>query len=396
MSRVIKPLTETQIKNAKPKDKDYKLFDGGGLYLLITPKGYKWWRLKYKIDGREQLMSLGVYPETSLVRARNERQKIRALLLEGINPRYKDKNAKSFYDVAIEWYEVNKNQYADSYKETVMNYLKNYAFKAFGQTPIDKITKEEIVALGKKIESSGYLETLKKTLGVINRVFRFAVSNSYADFNPVLNIDKSTIFKKHMKKNYPVITDGKKLGELLRAIDNYHGYIVTKHALQLAPHVFLRPYNIRFAEWSEIDFDKKIWKIPASKMKMKLPHITPLSTQVVEILQSMQRVTGNGKYLFPSPTSNIRPISEGTLVQALRRLDYTRDEIVAHSFRGIASTILNENISVHGIHTDAIERQLAHGEPNEVKAAYNHAKYLTDRIRLMQWWSDYLDSVKNS
>jgi integrase len=396
MARVVKPLTDAQIKSAKPKDREYKLFDGGGLYIAVTPKGYKWWRFKYKIDGKDALMSLGVYPETSLSRARDERQRVRALLLDGINPQHKDKSAKTFHDVAMEWYEVNKNQYVDSYQETVMSYLKNYAFKAFGQTSINKITKEEIVTLGKEIESLGYLETLKKTLGVINRVFRFAVSSNYTDFNPALNIDKGTIFKKHVKKNYPVITDDKKLGELLRAIDNYHGHTVTKHALRLAPHVFLRPFNIRYAEWSEIDFEKKIWRIEASKMKMKASHITPLSSQVIEILRSIQAITGDGKYVFPSPTSNARPISEGTLVQALRRLDYAKEEIVAHSFRGIASTVLNENISVHGIHTDAIERQLAHGEPNEVKSAYNHAKYLADRIKLMQWWSDYLDSVKNT
>jgi integrase len=242
----------------------------------------------------------------------------------------------------------------------------------------------------------GHLETLSRTLNTLERIFRYAVSVGYITHNVITDIDKKSAFKRHKQKNYPVITDKKGLGELLRTIDGYSGNVITKYALKLAPHLFVRPANLRYAEWMEFDFEKKIWRIPAEKMKMEDPHITPLSKQVVEILRELKQISGNGKFLFPGHVTSSRPISDATLVKALRRLDYSKEQLVAHSFRGIASTILHENINAHGVHTEAIERQLAHQERNKVKAAYNHAKYLQERIYLMTWWSNYLDDIKES
>ncbi|MDR0666878.1 MAG: integrase arm-type DNA-binding domain-containing protein [Campylobacteraceae bacterium] len=401
MPKLVTPLSELKVKNAKPKDKIYKLFDGNGLCLVINVTGVKYWHFRYKIDGKEQLLSIGKYPEISLAQAREKHKEYYKQVKNGINPTDKRKKKlqneiNSLEKVAQIWLEKNADRISLTHKESIEGYLRNHINPQIGNLETSKITVKDVIKMAEIIEAKGYLETLRKVLNTLNSIFKFAVSKEYAPHNIIADIDRKNTFKQAVKRNFPVIIEPKKLGQLLRDIDNYHGNLITKYALQLAPHVFLRPANLRFAEWSEIDLDKKIWRIPKEKMKTKTPHIIPLSKQVIEIIQNVKKIIGNGKYLFPSPTSNLRPICENTLVQALRRLDYTKDEIVAHSFRGIASTILHENISAHGIHSDAIERQLAHSERNGVKAAYNHAEYMLERVKLMQWWSDYLDNLKNS
>jgi integrase len=391
---MVKPLTETQIKNAKAESKDKKLFDGGGLFLLVTTKGYKWWRMKYRLNGKEKLMSLGTYPTVSLARARQERDKIKQKLLDKIDPSLK--NISNVEQIAKEWWELNQKRFSDNYKKNVLIFINRRIIPKLGSYNIQDLSVSDIIRFGKVIEAEGHIETLHKTLNTLSQIFNYAVSMEYTKHNIVKDIDKKSVFERVQEKHFPVITKPKELQKLLLAIDDYHGNIVTKYALKLAPHVFLRPFNIRFAEWDEFDFENNMWLIPKEKMKTGNPHITPLSNQVIEILNELKNITGDCKYLFPSPVTNLKPISDGTLVKALRRLDYTRDEIVAHSFRGIASTLLNENIRIHGIQSDAIERQLAHAEKNKSKAAYNHAEYLDDRIALMQWWSDYLNNIKQS
>ncbi|MDR2099274.1 MAG: integrase arm-type DNA-binding domain-containing protein [Campylobacteraceae bacterium] len=397
MPKIVTPLSELKVKNAKPAAKAYKLFDGGGLCLLVNTSGAKYWHFRYKIDGKEQLLSIGKYPEVSLAQAREKREEHRKQIKNGINPlgeRDKQSDIILFEKIARLWLDKNADRISSLHKESIQGYLRNHINPQIGSMPIAKITTKNIIEMAEIIEAKGYLETLRKVLNTLNSIFKFAVAKGYAEHNIIADIDRKNTFKQAVKRNFPVIIESKKLGQLLRDIDNYHGNIITKYALQLASHVFLRPYNIRFAEWSEINLESATWRIPEEKMKTRKPHLIPLSRQVLEIIQNVKKITGNGKYLFPSPTSTIRPICENTLVQALRRLDYTREEIVAHSFRGIASTILHENIRNHGIHTDAIECQLAHSVGG-VKGDYNHAKYLADRTKLMQWWSDYLDTIKN-
>lgn len=396
MGRMVKPLSDAQIKSAKAKEKAYSLFDGGGLYLQVTEKGYKWWRLRYNFRKKTHLVSLGVYPYISLKDARERRDEYKKLIAKNIDPKNKgiSSGGKTVEKVTNEWYNQNKDRFSSNYRKSILVFTNNRIIPTIGQMQIANVTVADIIALGKTIELEGHTETLSKTLTLLGQIFRYAVSLGYIEHNIISDIDKKSAFKRHQTVNYPVIIDDKGLGELLRLIDDYHGNVITKYALKLAPHVFLRPYNIRFAEWSEFDFEKNIWRIPSEKIKMEAPHITPLSTQVVKILDELKMITGNGKYLFPSPVTTLKPISDGTLVKALRRLDYTRDELVAHSFRGIASTILHENMSIHGVFNEAIELQLTHSKRNKVEAAYNHAKYMNERTRLMQWWSDYLDRIK--
>jgi integrase len=404
MARTTTPINDTQIRAAKPKEKDYKLTDGLGLYLLVKTNGAKWWRFNYRFEGKEQTLSLGTYPDVTLLSARQQRDDMRAKVASGINPSSVRKQQKViekikleniFIEVANEWLNNVRGGLSTHYVKGIEGCLRNYVFPVLGQKPINEISRLELLETIKTIDKKGYSETAKRTLNVCGSIWKYAVTNEKVEHNIVADIDKKYALTKVQKRNFPVITEPKKVGELLRAIEKYQGSFITRQALRFAVLVFVRPANIRFAEWSEIDFENKIWRIPAEKMKMKTTHIVPLCTQAIKILEELKVYTGEGKYLFPSPHSTAKAICENTLNQALRRLGYTRDEIVSHSFRGMASTILHENISKHGFHSDVIERQLAHAERNGVKAAYNHAEYLEERIRLMQWWANWLDAVKN-
>ena len=403
MPRTTLPINDTQIKNAKPKDKNYKLIDGQGLYILVKTNGSKLWRFNYKFDGKEQTYAIGSYPEISLLNARQKREELRAKVANGVNPSKEKQEQKqiqaakienTFEQVSKDWLKNVSGGLSEHYRVGIEGYFKNHIYQYIGARDINEITRLELLEVIKIIDQKGYTETARRALNVCGSVWKYAVTMGKAEHNIVADIDKKYALSKTVKQHYPVITEPKELGALLRGIDCYHGSFIVRQALRLAVLVFVRPANIRFAEWREFDFDNKVWRIPADKMKMKAPHIVPLCTQAIKILEELKPITGNGKYLFPSPNTSLKPICENTLNQALRRLGYTREEIVSHSFRGIASTILHENISKHGFHSDVIERQLAHAERNGVKAAYNHAEYLEERTRLMQWWGDWLDRLK--
>jgi integrase len=393
MSKIITPLTDTKIKNAKPKEREYKLFDGKGLYLNITPKGYKWWRFKYKYNNRDKLVSFGVYPEVSLQDARHKREIYRKSLANNIDPSIKVVS-HTFEEVALKWFETNKNRISDRYAKMTMAFIKNYLLQSIGSIGIRDIKKEYIIAICKNIEKENKLTSLNVVFNILNRIYRYAVSMDFTDVNIISNIDKATIFKQHTISHHPTII-GDRLKEFLVAVDNYNGNIIIKYILQLLPHLFLRPTNVRFMEWSEIDFDKCLYRIPKTKMKNKNIHLVPLSKQSVDILNNVREYTKECRYVFQINKKN-NPISDYILVKTIRELGFGSDELVLHSFRGIASTILNESINKHGIHSDVIERQLAHKENNATKASYNHAEYMDDRIKLMQWWSNYLDELKGN
>lgn len=403
MARKTLPLSDLQIKSAKPKEKDYKLMDGFGLCVIVKTSGSKWWRFNYRFDGKEQTISLGTYPEVSLLNARHKREEYRSLVMQGINPSTERKIQKhletiklenTFEIVSREWLDNIRNGVSNHYILGLEGYFKNHLNPHIGSKPMDEIERLELLEVIKLIEKKGYSETARRAFNACAGVWKYAVTHGKAKHNITSDIDKKYALAKTVKRNFPVITNPTELKALLNGIDRYHGSLIAKLALQFATLVFVRPSNIRFACWDEFNFKENIWRIPAEKMKMKSPHIVPLSKQALVILEEIKQISGRYKYLFPSPSTNQRPICENTLNQALRRLGYTRDEIVSHSFRGIASTILHENISKHGFHSDVIERQLAHAERNGVKAAYNHAEYLNERKELMQWWADYLDGIK--
>ena len=409
MPRTVKPLTDKEIKNTKSKEKEYKLFDGGGLYLSITPKNQKWWRLKYTFEGKEKRIAIGVYPKVSLQEARKQREDLKYQISQGINPAEERKEAKktktteennkqyTFEYLANEYFEHIKtleNPISENHHKKQVGRVDNHCLPFIGKVSITELKKNDILDIIKRIKKKGTHETARRVLSLVKGILDYGVDRELLEYSVASTIKPSKEIGKKIEKHYPVITDPKKLQALLLAIDEYPGDFTTRQALRIMPHVALRAGNIRFAEWCEIDFDKRIWYIPAEKMKMKEKHIVPLTNIVIDILKETYAFSGDGRYIFPSTTYKDRPLSENTLNVALRRLGYTKGEIVSHSFRGIFSTILHEKIQEHSFHSLIIERQLAHKEQNQVKAAYNHAQYLDERAKMMQWWSNYLNKIK--
>lgn len=388
-------LNNTQIKNAKAKEKDYKLADGGGLFMLVTKSGSKYWRLKYRFNGKEKLLALGVYPTVSLKNAREKRDNAKKLLSNSIDPGEHKKTIKkaddpdSFEHVAREWHTKFKPTWSENHADRIIIRLEKDIFPWIGDRPINEISAQELLTVLLRIASRGALETAHRAKQNCGQVFRYAVVTGRAKEDP--SRDLKDALPPSKEKHHASITDPLKIGELLRAIDGYQGHFISKCAMKLAPLVFVRPGELRRAEWSEIDIDKAEWRIPAKKMKMKEQHIVPLSVQALTILEEIRPLTGNGKYVFPSVRTNIRPMSENTVNAGLRRLGYSKEEMTGHGFRSIASTLLNEQ----GWHRDAIERQLAHAERDNIRAAYNYAEHLPERRRMMQVWADYLDGLKN-
>ncbi|MCG7932627.1 MAG: tyrosine-type recombinase/integrase [Candidatus Thiodiazotropha lotti] len=388
-------LTDTAVRNAKPKEKAYKLFDGGGLFLMINPKGSRYWRLKYRFQGKEKLLALGVYPDVSLKTARDRRDAARTQIADGIDPsevrkatKAAQSEADSFEAVAREWWGQREPNWSKTHSSRIMLRLNKDVFPWIGKRTIGEITAPELLTVLRRIENRGAVETAHRIHQSCGQIFRYAVATGRAERDP--SADLKGALPPTRQKHHASITDPKKIGELLRAIEGYEGSFVTRCALQLASLTFVRPGELRHAEWLEIDIDKAEWRIPAEKMKMNIVHIVPLSSQSLSVLRDIQPLTGRGKYVFPSVRSLRRPMSENTVNAALRRLGYTKDEMTGHGFRSMASTILNEQ----GWHRDAIERQLAHAERNSVRAAYNYAEHLPERVRMMQAWADYLDSLK--
>lgn len=388
-------LTDTAVRNAKSKEKDRKPFDGGGLFLLVKPNGARYWRFKYRFHGREKLLALGVYPDVTLKSARDKRDDARKLIADGIDPSKARKaekaarnNENSFEAIAREWWGNRESNWSESHSSRIMLRLENDVFPWIGTKSIGDITPAELLTVLRRVESRGAIETAHRIHQSCGQIFRYAVATLRAERDT--SADLKGALPPVSKKHYPSITDPKLIGELLRVIDGYQGAFITRCALQLAPLTFVRPGELRHAEWSEIDLDKAEWRIPAEKMKMKTVHIVPLSIQAIAILNEIKPLTGQGKYVFPSVRSPKRPMSENTVNAALRRLGYTKKEMTGHGFRSMASTILNEQ----GWNKDAIERQLAHTERDLVRASYNYAQHLPERVKMMQWWADYLEGLK--
>lgn len=402
MSRTTKQLTANEIKNAKPREKEYKLFDGGGLYLSITPKAQKWWRLKYRFEGKEKRLSLGVYPHTSLLEARKMREELKTKIAIGIDPSQDRKEKKrerdtkeikqqnTFKNVSLEWVKMQKTELAESTLKRYKRALERDFYPIIGDMPIVDITRKDLIKIATTIQDRGAIDTAHRLLNVCNQIWRYALQFEKVEHNIVNDISKKDVLKQYEKTVFRTITEKKRIGQLMRAIDTYQGELTTKAALQLLTLTFTRPYNIRFAEWKEFDLNKKVWTIPAEKMKMRKEHSLPLTPQAIKILKEIYPYTKNAKYVFHSSISTQKTISENTLNQALKRLDFG-SEIVAHGFRAMFSTLAYESGSFRG---EVIEDLLAHQEKNAIKRAYNRAKYETEKKEVMKWWADFLDEVK--
>jgi integrase len=391
------PLKEMTVRNAKPREKAYKLSDEKGLYLFIKPNGSKAWRLKFRFLGKEKTLSIGLYPDVSLSDARNARDNARKQLADKVDPGLskqvskrsaKDAAENSFEILAREWYIKFSPKWSPSHGERVLRRLEKDIFPWIGKRPIAEISAPELLAVLRRMESRGAIETAHRASQNCGQIFRYAIATGHAERDP--STDLKGAIPPSKKTHHASIIKPSAIGELLRAMDGYQGHFVTQCALRLAPLVFVRPGELRHAEWNEFNLATAEWRIPAEKMKMRVTHIVPLSTQAIAIIRELRALTGDGKYLFPSVRSSKRAMSENTVLGALRRLGYTSDEMTGHGFRSMASTLLNEQ----GWNPDAIERQLAHGERNTVRAAYNYAEYLPDRKKMMQHWADYLDNLK--
>ncbi len=392
------PLTDAAIRQLKPSTKPLKASDGGGMFLLINPKGSRWWRFSYRYNGKQKTISLGVYPDISLKAARVKRTEAKRLLEKGIDPGEHRKISKSsqsamgedtFQFVALEWFSKFRPTWADSHAGKIIRRLEVDIFPWVGKRPINEINAPELLAVLRRIENRGALETAHRAKQNCGQIFRYAIATGRAERDP--SADLRGALPPVKSSRFSTITDPKAIGQLLRDIEGYQGSFITKCALRLAPLVFVRPGELRHAEWSEIDFDGAEWRIPGEKMKAGALHLVPLSKQAVEILQEIHPLTGNGKYVFPGARSAQRPMSENTTLVALRRLGYEKGMMTGHGFRSMASTRLNEM----GFKPDWIETQLAHAEKNKVRRAYNHAEYLNERREMMQTWADYLDSLRN-
>jgi integrase len=392
------PLSDTTIRAAKPGDKPRKLADGGGMYLLLNPNGSKWWRLKYRIGGKEKLLSLGTYPETNLKEARAKRDEARRLLAAGIDPGAHRKASKaagveraanSFETVAREWHSKQAASWSPGNAKIILRRLEADAFPWLGSRPVSELTAAEILVTLRRIENRGAVETAHRILQYISTTMRYAIATSRAERNPAADLKGA--LPPATTEHRAAITDPKQAGALLRAIDAYEGSFVTKCALRLAPLLFVRPGELRKAEWSEFDLDTARWEIPAERMKMRTANIVPLSTQAVEILKELHALTGRGRYVFPGARSPRRPMSDNAVLAALRRMGFAKDEMSGHGFRAMARTILDE---VLGYRPDLIEQQLAHAVRDPLGRAYNRTAHLPDRTTMMQGWADYLDTLK--
>jgi integrase len=390
-------LSTAKIQNATAQKKTVRLFDGRGLYLEIAPTGSRWWRFKYRFAGKEKRISIGVYPDVGLKKARDRRDEMRKLVADGIDPSVARKQQKlmaldaaanTFESVAREWFEKHSANWEASYSVKLLARLEANIFPWLGDRPIRDIKPPELLSVLRRVESRGVLETAHRLMNYCGNIYRYAVATGRAERD--ISSDLRGALPPSTPQHHASVTDPEGVAALLRAIDGYRGSNVTRYALQLAPLVFVRPGELRKAEWSEIDLEAGEWRIPAERMKMKTKHIVPLSSQAVAILRALQPLTGKGHYVFPGARSRERCMSENTVNGALRRLGWSGSEMTGHGFRSMASTLLNEQ----GWNRDAIERQLAHTERNSIRAAYNYAEHLPERRRMMQAWSDYLDRLK--
>ncbi len=389
-------LNDTRIRNIKAGQRPIKLSDGGGLYLLVTATGSKLWRLAYRFGSKQRTLALGIYPTVTLKQARDRRDAAKGLLANNIDPsiqRRIDKylaDGNTFRSLAGELLDKLGREGLAQITLVKKRWLLNFAYPLIGDRPIDKITAPELLSVLRQIESRGRYETARRLRSTCGMVFRYAIATGRAERD--ISVDLRGALTTPKVVHRAAIVDPPGIGALLRAIDEYDGLPITKFALKLAPLVFVRPGELRRAEWAEVDLEGAEWRIPASKMKMRRPHRVPLSRQAVVIIRDLQLISGGGRWLFPSVRSVTRPISENTLNAALRRLGYGSDQMTTHGFRAMASTRLNETGRWN---PDAIERQLAHQEMSDVRRAYIHAaEFWAERVRLMQSWADYLDKLR--
>lgn len=398
MPKRVLPLTDLQVKNAKPKDKPYKLTDGGGLYLLITPSGGKLWRLDYTFLAKRKTFFLKSYPEISLLEARQRRDEARKLLANGIDPGEVKKEAieaaavtaaSVFEVVAREWYDKNEPVWSTGHAATVKSRLERDVYPQIGKKPVNEITAAEVRNMLLKVEARGAVDTALRIKIICGQIFRYAVATGRLEHDPSAALKPREIFQKRDAKHHAAITDPKTLIPLLRAIDNYQGTIIVKSALKLSPLLFVRPGELQKMEWSEVDLDEALWSIPATKMKTRQPHLVPLSQQAMAVLLELKPLTGSGQYVFPGRTTS-RPMSNMALTAALDYLGY-KDIQTPHGFRATARTILDEVLRVR---VDLVEAQLAHAVRDANGRAYNRTSFIEDRRQMMQQWADYLDGLK--
>ena len=390
------PLSDVAIRKAKATDKAQRLFDGFGLYLEVTPAGSKLWRQKYRFAGKEKRLAHGSYPTVTLAEARERREEARKLLSKGLDPAEhrrasraaaEDRAGNSFEVIAREW--LGRQAWVPHYRVKVEAWFTNDIFPWIGGRPVAEITAPEFLRCARRMESRGAIESAHRMLQNCGQVMRYAVATGRADRNPIPDLRGALATPP--ERHYAAITDPKQIGGLLRAIDAYHGSLPTKIALQLAPLTFVRPGELRNAEWSEIDLEAAEWSIPAGKMKMRQPHLVPLSRQAVELLTELQPLTGRRQYVFPGGRSPKVPMSNNALNAALRRMGYDKDTMTAHGFRAMARTVLDEEL---GFRPDYIEHQLAHAVRDPNGRAYNRTAHLAERRKMMQAWADYLDALK--
>jgi integrase len=391
------PLTDTSIRNAKPGAKPIKLFDERGLFLLVTPNGGKWWRFRFMFDGKEKLLSLGVYPDVSLKDARQRRDEARKLVANDVNPSENrkiqksaraDLIANSFEVVAREWFAKYSATWTKNHGDRIIRRFERDIFPWIGARPIAEINAPELLAAVRRIENRGALETAHRALGNCGQVFRYAVATGRAQRDP--SGDLRGALPPVKGTHFAATTEPKRFAEILRALDGYEGTLTVRCALRLAPLVFVRPGELRNAQWADIDFEAAEWRYLVTKTNT--PHIVPLARQAIEILRELQPLTGSSRFVFPSARSFIRPMSDNAILAAMRRLGIDKEEMSGHGFRAVARTILDE---VLGVRPDFIEHQLAHAVRDPNGRAYNRTAHLPERRKMMQQWADYLDKLKS-
>lgn len=389
-------LTDIAIRNAKPGARPAKLSDGRGLFLIVTPTGGKWWRFRYRFDGKEKLLSLGVYPDVKLKAARDRRDEARKLVADGIDPGENrkatkaakaDRAANCFEVVAREWFGKHKPTWDKNHSDKIIQRFERDVFPWIGKRSIADVTAPELLSVVRRIEGRGALETAHRALGNCGQVFRYAIVTGRAVNDPSRDLRGALATVKG--GHFAAVTEPKKVGELLRTLDGYQGTFAVACALRLAPLVFVRPGELRKAQWADINLDAAEWRYIVTKTNT--PHIVPLSTQAVAILRELHALTGSGPFVFPSARSSKRPMSDNAILAAMRRMGIAKDEMSGHGFRAMARTILDE---VLGVRPDLIEHQLAHAVRDPNGRAYNRTSHLPERRKMMQQWADYLDKLK--
>ncbi|WGL57008.1 tyrosine-type recombinase/integrase [Kluyvera intermedia] len=390
------PLTDLEIRRSKPREKPYTLNDGSGLSLLIEPNGSKGWRFRYRFDGKPKMLSLGTYPLVSLTDARQKRDEAKKLVASGINPsdvRKRDKQERqneignTFEAIAREWYEKRTDRWSAGYAEEMMKTFETDVFPFIGGRPIAEIKPMELMGVLSRLDERGATEKLRKVRQRCGEVWRYAIVTGRAEYNPAP--DLVSAFVPHKKEHYAFLKH-EELPEFFRTLNTYSGSIVVKLAMRLQVLTGLRPGELRQGEWAEIDFEKRLWEVPPSRMKKRRPHCVPLSAQAIAILEQLKPITGHYQFIFPGRIHHSKPMSEMAMNVLIRRIGYA-GRVTGHGFRHTMSTILHEQ----GYNTAWIETQLAHVDKNSIRGTYNHAQYLDGRREMLQWYADYMDALEH-